>query len=68
MKENKDKSAFPYVPDWSSHEDGLTKREYFAAMAMQGLCSHQDIGNKDATRIARLAVEQADELLKQLAQ
>ena len=68
MKENKDKSAFPYVLDWSMHEDGFTKREYFAAMAMQGLLANAEYGSSASSEIARLAIGQADELLKQLAQ
>ena len=37
---NADESAFPEVqenPQFNFHSYGLTKREYFAAMAMQGL-------------------------------
>lgn len=52
---------------------GLTKREYFAAMAMQGLLSnyiyHGHYGNsKNIPMVAEIAVQQADELLKQLDQ
>jgi len=43
-------------------QQGLTKREYFAAMAMQGMVT---LDLEDET-IARLAVDQADELIKQL--
>lgn len=68
MKENSEQSAFPYVLDWSSHEGGLTKREYFAAMAMQGLLAHERYGSYTPEDTAKYAVEQADELLKQLAQ
>lgn len=44
---NEHNSAFPWVSHGGIHEhqfteSGLTKREYFAAMAMQGLLSHQD--------------------------
>ena len=44
---------------------GLTKREYFAAMAMQGLISKQGELNNAEIR-ARMAVIHADELLKAL--
>lgn len=48
---------------------GLTKREHFAAMAMQGLCStmtrRPDEGWYEDT--ARYAVGYADELLKALS-
>lgn len=47
------------------HEFGLTKREYFAAMALQGLLAGPDY---DPTGpIARAAVDHADALLKELA-
>ena len=45
---------------------GLTKREYFAGLAMQGLLandSHAYLKNDD---VAEWAVKIADELLKQL--
>lgn len=46
---------------------GLTKREYFAAMAMQGLCSYGDgesnISNESAPI---LAVQMADALIAAL--
>lgn len=42
---------------------GLTKREYFAAMAMQGLLAESKIN--EAT-VAILAVDYADELIKRL--
>jgi hypothetical protein len=51
---------------------GLSKRELFAAMAMQGLLSNgqfvQAIGhhNKDHTQVVTISIGIADELLKQL--
>lgn len=46
---------------------GLTKREYFAGLAMQGICAgpinSQTIG---AELISKAAIAIADELLKQL--
>lgn len=46
---------------------GLTKREYFAARAMQGWISCQQPGFRGENEdIVRRAVECADELLKQL--
>ena len=44
---------------------GLTKREYFAGLAMQGLLSNPErIGTAD--KYAEISIEFADELLKQL--
>ncbi len=47
-------------------EFGLTKRELFAAMALQGLCACSDVVGEDKD-IARDAVEFADALLAELA-
>ena len=44
---------------------GLTKREYFAAMAMQGLMACPDI-SASREAIAEESVKQADDLLKAL--
>jgi len=43
---------------------GLTKREYFAAMSMQGLNAHPEDWSAENT--ARYAVEQADALIAAL--
>lgn len=46
---------------------GLTKREYFAAMAMQGLLVNrysQDLS--DGTRVANMSISIADALIEQL--
>lgn len=51
---------------------GLTKREHFAAMAMQGMCAAYDLQETelseggDARINAKLAVEHADALLAAL--
>lgn len=57
--------AFPSVKIISDRaRQGLTKREYFAAMAMQGLCANPHPGS--ITKVAKMSVECADELIKQL--
>ena len=43
---------------------GLTKREYFAAMAMQGLLANRGAGDCDC--VCHVAVYHADELIRQL--
>ena len=43
----------------------LTKRELFAAMAMQGLLSDSTL-NHDSDLYAKKAIRMADELLKEL--
>lgn len=50
---------------WQSY-GGLTKREYFAAMAMQGMMSHPSC-DAPASAVAADAVEFADALLAELA-
>lgn len=57
-------SAFTvFDGDGCTLEDGLTKREYFAAMALQGLLS----GGKHLTRtVAFQAVKLADEIINEL--
>jgi hypothetical protein len=49
--------------------NGLTKREYFAALAMQGLLSNKSITTPDmdnAKIIIEVSIGLADELIKQL--
>ena len=66
MKTIKEKSAFPFFP----YDQGLTKREYFAGLAMQGLLgSPATINNKsDKTPqdIASASVFVADALIVEL--
>jgi len=69
MNTNSNKSAFPIFTETGIHQDGLTKREYFAAMAMQGILAAPEecfINQWDYIGIAKCAVVAADALLKQL--
>ena len=81
MTQNADKPAYPdpmrgaeqsYTNQspWEL-QTGLTKREYFAAMAMQGLLSNlkalRDMGFKDS-EIPEFAIIQANELLNMLGE
>lgn len=73
--ENKDKPIYPIFYNGAATTNdsfieghhSLTKREYFAAMAMQGwiACQHDGF-TSDAQGIAKRSIECADELLKQL--
>lgn len=64
----------PYVSqDGSIQHDvfmGLTKREYFAGLAMQGILSNNLLEPNKSTveYAAKLSISAADELLKQLEQ
>jgi len=64
--ENGNKTAFP--SDIHRYTDGgLTKREYFAAMAMQAIASKENYDiDYDFIRTARKSIKLADALLKEL--
>jgi hypothetical protein len=62
--------AFPQSKKPDSHvhpEPGLTKREYFAAMAMQGLLSAPTDTLRLPSNVCSSALLFADELIDQLA-
>ena len=71
---NADLPAYPQAHETSLDLDqghwfdwlGLTKREHFVAMAMQGLLANPGLVDIDAKNIVKEAIEHADELLKQL--
>ena len=58
-------NAFPMkiTEDTLAVSGGLTKREYFAGLAMQGLLAD---GILDFESVADIAVDQADELIEAL--
>lgn len=60
------KAAF-YHPDggFDSPQEGLTKREYFAAMALQAVIQRRGMLDKKED-VAVTCVEYADELIKAL--
>lgn len=70
MKTDAHDAAYPIINGDYNPEFGLTKREYFAAMAMQGILSDRD--NQGYTwnyeAMAADAVKMADQLIKQLNQ
>ena len=45
---------------------GITKREHFAGLAMQGLLANPEFREWDSIRIVKESIVTADELLKQL--
>jgi hypothetical protein len=53
--------AFPVTNDAVA---GMTLRDYFAAKAMQGICSHPDTWGESVDGIARKAYALADAMLK----
>jgi len=68
MSTRRTDSAFPssYNRDTDSLIEGMTKREYFAIMIMQGL-SAANTRFEDEYQKARLAVAEADALIDILA-
>lgn len=66
---NKDTPAFPEIgnvahnSDWQS-ESGMKLRDYFAAKALQGICSHRDTWGLLDAEIARRAYSIADDMMK----
>ena len=62
--ENGKESAFPRLSDeYVSHQWGLSKREYFAGLAMQGLLAGARVTQPP---LYEIAVKYADALLKEL--
>jgi len=60
-------SAFPGRPDDNVADIGLTKREYFAAMAMQALASDPTLtSHKTPLEVAHIATVYADALIEEL--
>jgi hypothetical protein len=62
--ENKNLPAFPIMLGNGETSPGLTKREYFAGLVMQGLLVNNNLKEFIIAHSLRLA----DELLKQLEQ
>ena len=70
--ENQDKPTYPTIHQNSdgtldySLNQGLTKREYFAGLAMQGLLATSRNLSTDSKWLSEAAIRFADELLNQL--
>jgi hypothetical protein len=58
--------SFNNTDVYDGHFTGLTKREYFAAMAMQGLIANQSINLHNQPRIVSESVKYADLMLLEL--
>lgn len=60
-------SACPKWPVLTPQAESLTKREYFAGLAMEGFCGRQyDQGEPSSEHIAGWSVAQADALIAAL--
>ena len=65
MKTENEEKTFS-TPSWAQGVDSLTKREFFAAMALQGLLANPERDNDDG--VIKGAVFFADRVIKELAQ
>lgn len=74
MKNNTLSPAFPITEETTDRIDlgikiyaGLTKREYFAAMAMQGIIANAPNGHlSNSTEGSRMVIQWADAVLAEL--
>lgn len=60
------KSMHPMIDDVLVDVNGLTKREYFAGLAMQGLIASGVTEKHYFTDVVSASIQYADEILKQL--
>jgi hypothetical protein len=58
--------AYPPYHNPNTHDYGLTKRELFAAMAMQGLMANSDYSGNSVIDISKVSVGMADDLIMEL--
>ena len=63
--ENGKQGAFPKRAD-GAPQTGLTKREYFAGLAMQGICANVQNWSRNTDEIITASIKMADALLKEL--
>jgi hypothetical protein len=66
METKKNESAFPIIAEDYIIDGGLSKREYFAAMALQGIIANKDGLDIKIERIVESAVHTADALIEEL--
>lgn len=63
---NSELSAYPSLAGSDLTTCGVTKREFLAAMAMQGMCASGEYAAATAEQIARYSLQCADALLNAL--
>ena len=73
MKTEANETAYPIIGsnvndirEVEVKESGLTKREYFAALAMQGYCAHRYTPHQNEKGVAEYSVKLADALIEAL--
>ena len=69
--EDSNKSIYPFMfhqgteDEWSN--TGLTKREYFAGLAMQGFIASGDLMDWEHEDVAKISLKMADALINALS-
>lgn len=63
------KPAFPTHPlehdrYWHEGETGLSERRYYIGQALAGFCANPEMTHHDHESMAKLAIQQADALMK----
>jgi hypothetical protein len=64
--ENKEKYVYPITSEVSEGFEGLTKREYFSGIVLQGILAKEGCNFSSYSMIADISVKIADELLERL--
>jgi len=62
----KDGGGYLDLGEYMSVPEGLTKREHFAAIALQGLLANSEYAGSSPSGIAAVSVEHADALVAEL--
>ena len=62
----KDPFVYPIEPGCRAEYRGLTKREFYAAMAMQGMLANPEQGKIPTEALVQNAVTEADALIEEL--
>ena len=66
MKTKADDLAYPIHDHHGGVHSGLTKREHFAGLAMQGMLGNTEVTRPNEIVIAEVACLIADELIEQI--
>jgi len=56
-----------YEPEFYDISTGLTKREYFAGLAMQGLCANSSTYDWPIKDVSSISIKFANSLIKELS-
>ena len=68
MPQSNDVLVAAFLDAFKCAPNGLTKREHFAGLAMQGFIAAGVMGMPNASEIAELSIKYAEEVLQQLGE